>query len=369
MARTERILTAVVIVAAVAAAGYWLYSRVYGPPAAAPQQAQAQTPGGARGGGGGPIPVEAAKATVDTISQEIAAVGTLQSNESVVVQPEIAGRVARLMFKEGEKIAAGAPLVELDQTILKAELAQARAELTLSEANAARTDTLFRQGTATARARDEAIAKLEADQARIALARAKLEKGTILAPFAGVLGLRNISVGQYVGPGDRIVNLESIDPLKVDFRVPEIFHAALKRGQTLRISVDARPNDSFDGIVYAIDPLVDQNGRAVRLRATVPNPKDMLAPGMFARIILVVGVRENAVLVPETAIVPVQNDVVIYRIEQGKAIATKVRTGLRKPGFVEILEGIAPNTVVVTAGQIRLRDGAPVEIVGSKAGS
>ena len=315
------------------------------------------------------MPVEAAPVQVDTVTAEIAAVGTLQSNESVVLGPEIDGRIAEILFREGEAVEAGTVLVRLDTEILEAELVQARANLTLSEANYERANTLAAQGTGTVRARDEALAQLQSDRANLTLAEVRLENASVRAPFEGVLGLRSVSVGAYVRPGDRIVNIEQIDPLKVDFRVAEVFLSSVRVGQQIDVTVDAWPGEIFKGRIYAIDPQVDVGGRAIRLRARIPNADGRLSPGLFARVAIIIDERENAILVPEAALVPRQDGKFVYRIEDGKALLTKVEVGRRLPGRVEILEGLGPDAVVVTAGQQRLHDGAPVDVVEPLTGT
>jgi membrane fusion protein (multidrug efflux system) len=185
--------------------------------------------------------VEAAAVSIGTVLQTIHAVGTLRPNEAVVVSPEIAGRIARLPFSEGERVAAGAVLVELDADILRAELDKAESDLTLAEANRKRAMTLASQGTGTLRARDEAIAAYQSAHANLALAKARLAKMTIAAPFSGMIGVRSVSVGAFVSPGDRIVELAEIDPIKVDFRVPELALRNLRPGQSIRLTVDALP--------------------------------------------------------------------------------------------------------------------------------
>ncbi|WP_189987198.1 efflux RND transporter periplasmic adaptor subunit [Thalassobaculum fulvum] len=309
------------------------------------------------------VAVETAAAAVDTVVEDIRAFGTLVANESVVVSPEIPGRVARINFQEAERVEAGQVLVELDAEILKAELARAQSDLALARANSERASTLARQGTGTLRARDEASAAYQAAQANLVLAEARLSKSVITAPFAGVVGFRAISVGAYVSPGDRIVELASIDPLKVEFRVSEVFLPHLKVGLPVRMTVDARPGESIDGEIVAVDPIVDVNGRAVRLRAHVRNPEGRLLPGMFARIRIVVEERPQAVLVPEAAVFRADGGLFVYRVDGGKAVRTAVAIGRRLPGRVEVLDGIDRDTVVVTAGHQRLRDGSKVVVV------
>jgi membrane fusion protein (multidrug efflux system) len=313
--------------------------------------------------------VEAAAVAIDTVLQTIHAVGTLQPNEAVVVSPEIAGRIAHLPFSEGEKVAAGAALVELDAEILRAELDKAQSDLTLAEANRKRATTLASQGTGTLRVRDEATAAYQSAQANVALAKARLAKTTIAAPFSGMIGVRSVSVGAFVSPGDRIVQLAEIDPIKVDFRVPELVLRNLRAGQSIRVTVDALPGQTVEGKVYVIDPIVDANGRAVRLRARIPNPEGKLSPGLFARVQIVIEQRDNAILIPESAVFADGQGRYVYRVLDGRAVQTKVELGQRRPGQVEITGGLERDAVVVTAGHQQIRNGSRVTVVVADAKS
>lgn len=315
------------------------------------------------------ITVEAQAVTVDTVLEDIRAVGTLGPDEAVTVSPEIAGRIDRIHFSEGDEVAEGTALVTLDSATLRAELDKARSDLSLAEQNRERAMTLAQRGTGTLRARDEAVAAYQVAQAELALAQARLEKATITAPFAGVVGLRAVSVGAYVTPGTRIVELAKIDPIKVDFRVPELVLSSLRPGQPIRVTVDALPGETFEGEIYVIDPIVDENGRAVRLRARIPNTDRLLRPGLFARVRIVVESRENAVLVPESAVFAEGQQRFVYRVVDERAVLTPVGLGHRRPGQVEVVSGLSAGDVVVTAGHQQLRDGMRVEVLRTSAGS
>ncbi len=310
------------------------------------------------------VTVEAAPVTLDTVLETIHAVATLNANESVLVAPEIAGRIGRLPFKEGQRVKAGDVLVELDDTILRAELEKARSDLTLAAANRDRALTLARQETGSLRARDEAVAAYESAQADFALAEARLSKSRVLAPLSGEVGLRAVSVGAYVTPGEQIVELAQTDPIKVDFRVPELALTNLRAGQTVKVTVDALPGRTFNGEVYVIDPIIDANGRAVRLRARIANPVGALRPGLFARVQIVLAQRDNALLVPEAAVLADNQERFVFRVVDGRAVRTVVELGLRRPGQVEIRSGLAPDAVVVTAGHQQVRNGNRVTIAG-----
>jgi len=353
------LVVGVVVVGALASGGVWLH-RADQPIGEAKAAVTPKRAG---------VAVETAAAETDTVVEDIRAFGTLVANESVVVSPEIPGRIARFNFQETERVEQGQVLFELDAEILKAELVRARSDLALATANHERAQTLAKQGTGTLRARDEAEAAYHAAKAQLTLAEARLAKTVITAPFSGVVGFRAVSVGAYVSPGDRIVELASIDPLKVDFRVSEVFLPHLRVGLPVRMTVDARPGETIEGEIVAVDPIVDVNGRAVRLRAQVGNPEGLLLPGMFARIRIVVEERPQALLVPEAAIFQADGALFVYRVDGGKAVRTAVTIGRRLPGRVEVQAGIDRDAVVVTAGHQQLRDGAKVEIVSGPGAS
>lgn len=325
--------------------------------------------GGARAQQAAGIAVEASPVTIGTVLEDIRAVGTLGANETVVISTEISGRISRIAFREGEAVKAGDVLVELDDAILKAELDKVRSDLSLARANRERASTLATQGSGTQRARDETEAAYQAQQANLALAEARLQKAVLTAPLSGVVGLRNVSVGAYVTPGQRIVELSEVNTLKVDFRVPELNSAQIRVGQKILITADAAPGATFEGNIYAIDPIVDINGRAIRVRAQVPNRDGRLSPGFFARIRIVLEQRQNAMLVPESAIIPSDQKVLVYRVVNGRAVQTEVVLGQRLPGQVEIRSGLSAKDIVVSAGHQRLREGSAVQIVAPKPGA
>ncbi|MBP2231578.1 membrane fusion protein (multidrug efflux system) [Azospirillum agricola] len=378
--RTPSRVVALLVLAALGGGAYWhfvtrggtvvgLVALVTGA-APAPGGASAAKPGGPAPGGAPPMPVEAVPVRIGSVARTVTAVGSLLSNESVVIRPEIAGRVSEIAFQEGQKVTKGTVLVRLDDSIARATLAQAQASIAFSRAELSRADQLVRQNTGPLRNREQAAAKLQADEAAVQLARAHLDKQVLTAPFDGVLGLRKVSVGDFMQAGRDIVNIEAIDTLKLDFRVPEMFLSAVRVGQTLKVSVDAFAGRGFDGQVYAIDPLVDVNGRAVVVRARIANADGSLRPGLFARVALTLTVVPDAVLIPEQAVVAFGKEQFVFKVAEGKAVQTRVGLGERRNAEVEITQGLKPGDVVVTAGQIKIRDGAPVVVVNAKpAGS
>jgi membrane fusion protein (multidrug efflux system) len=311
--------------------------------------------------------VNAAPVKIGSIRRQIEAVGSLRSDESVIIRPEISGRISEIVFEEGQKVARGTALVRLDAAIARAQVEQQNASLALSRVNHERAQDLMRKGAGSQRAYDEALAKLRADEASLALAQATLDKATLSAPFDGILGLRKVSVGDYVNPGQDLVNIENIETLKVDFRVPETYAMQLKTGQDIRVSLDAIPGATYDGKVYAIDPAHDPNGRAVILRARMANKDGLLRSGMFARVTLIIEDLKERILLPETALVPMGQEHFVFRLVENKAQLTKIKIGQRRTGVIEVVEGLVPSSIVITEGALKLRDGVTVRANVEKA--
>jgi membrane fusion protein (multidrug efflux system) len=347
----------VALFAAVAGISYWV-----GKSSSAPAGAGPAAPASAKGGPPPGIGVAAVKVEMQRLPQALAAVGSLRSDETIIVRPEIAGRIAEIQFKEGERVAKGALLIRLDDSVQRADLDKARANLVLSKSKLDRAEDLRKQNFISGQARDEAENTYKVAKADVELMEARVSKATITAPFAGTIGLRQVSVGDYVKEGQDIVNLESIDPLKVDFRVPELALSQVKNGQTLQVTLDAIPDRAYDGNVYAINPLIDAGGRAVVIRAQVGNRDGKLRPGMFARVRLFTSEARDSALVPEESLFPVGDDKYVYKVVDGKAIRQRVEIGQRRDGKVEIVSGLEPSDVVVTEGHLKIRDGVAVKI-------
>jgi membrane fusion protein (multidrug efflux system) len=213
-------------------------------------------------------------------------------------------------------------------------------------------------------------AELGVSQARVASAQAQLAKATIVAPFEGVLGLREVSEGEFVNPGQALVGLVKLDPIEVDFSLPESELSRVAPGQTLRIEVDAYPGRDFVGTVSAIDPNIDIASRSAKLRAGIANPENLLRPGLFARITLDQGDgTRQALMLPEQALLQQGDTRFVYRVVDGKAARTEVKTGLRVPGKIEIVSGLSAGDQVITAGQSKpmMFDGAAVMVAGAPA--
>ncbi len=323
----------------------------------APQQSARRGVGESRA-----APVEVVAARTERVEDQVEALGTLIANEQVAIAPEVSGRIVAFHFQEGQEVKAGDDLVDLDPAIAAADLKQAQANLSLAEDVFERSQTLVQRGAGTQVALEQATAQLAVARANVTSAETRLAQLKLKAPFAGIVGLRTTSVGTIVPAGQAVTTLTSLDPMKVDFSIPELFLSAVKAGQSIDVVVDAVADRRFTGEVYAIDPVVDVAGRAVRLRATIANGDRVLRPGLFARVALTTAVRDDAVVVPETALVAAATgqEAAVYVVSGERAAMRVVATGRRFDGKVEITEGVKAGEQVVTAGQARLRDGARV---------
>jgi membrane fusion protein (multidrug efflux system) len=353
-----------IILALVGAAAWWFWNR---------EAPQAKTAEPSAAGGqitvAKPVTVEVAPVEARELARDISVVGSLRSNESVIVRPEIAGRIVSITFDEGAKVARGAVLVTLDDSVYRAELAQAEANLARDLRLQERGRQLHADNYISSTEMDQLDTAVKVDEAALALARARLQKTRLLAPFDGVLGLRRVSVGDYVGEGQDIVNIEDITPVKLDFRIPEGFLSEIRNGLPLTVHVDAYPGRNFDGRIAAIDPQVGATDRSISIRGEVPNADGLLRPGLFARVTLVLERLGKALTIPEQAIVPQGDRHFVYRVNDGKAVMTEITLGQRKEGWAQVASGLSPQDRVVTAGIQKIKDGAPIEIQATPTGS
>lgn len=306
------------------------------------------------------IPVEAQLPIVAPLDESLHTTGSLLAFQGVDISPEVSGTIKAIHFKEGQPVTKGDLLIELNHHLLAAELTQAQAQLAKSQLHLARQEALLKNQTGKISDRDDANAQVAIDAARVQWVKSKIHQTQIRAPFSGVIGLSQVDVGEYVQPGNKLVNLESIEVLKVDFRLPEVFLSVLKMGQSIKLTTDAYPNREFKGTVYAIDPHVDELGRSILMRARLDNKELELRPGIFARVNLILKHNPQALLLFEQAVLTGKDSAYVYIVEDGKAKKVRVKTGLRQNGQVEILSGIQAQDFVIQSGQMRLFDGAAV---------
>jgi membrane fusion protein, multidrug efflux system len=364
---------AVLGIVALALAAWWWQNRPQAagpgePPSATAQALPRSGPGVAAGPAApaGPASVEVGRVERMTLEDDAQAVGSLRSRQGVMLRPEVSGRIARLGFNDGQRVRRGQLLVQLDDTLQQAQLKQSQAQASIARTNLQRNRDLVAQNFVSQSAVDQSAAALEVAEAQVALSQAQLARMRILAPFDGMAGIRNVNVGDYVKDGADLVNIEDLSQVLVDFRLPERFIARVKTGQTVDVSLDALPGQRFIGRIDALDSLIDADGRSLLVRARLDNPGGVLKSGLFARTRIVFSKRENALLVPEEALVPQGGKQYIYKVvdtANGKvANRIEAQIGLRLPGKVEVLEGLAAGDLVVTAGQARLGRGEAVPL-------
>ena len=331
-------------------------------------------PGGVSGPGGpagqaGPVVVEAGKVTRMRLENDTTAVGSLRSNQGVMMRPEVSGRIVKLGFADGQRVQRGQLLVQLDDTLQQAQWRQAEAQASIARTNLQRSRDLLAQNFVSQSAVDQNAAALEVALAQVALAQAQLVRMRVLAPFDGVTGLRSVNIGDYVKDGADMVNIEDNSSVWVDFRLPERYLGQIKPGQLVDLAMDAVPGPSYQARVVALDSQLDANGRSVLVRARLANADGKLRSGMFARARVVFSVREAALVVPEEALVPQGDKQFIVKLVAGANGLVSQRVpaviGQRASGKVELLAGVAEGDAVVLAGQARLMraDGLPVRVV------
>jgi membrane fusion protein (multidrug efflux system) len=377
---------ALIGIVVIGAAAWWFQGGgVQRKEATGPGTAASAPAAGAAPGSGGPAAVEVAKVEVARIEDDAQAVGSLRAMQTVMVRPEVAGRVVRLGFADGARVKQGQLLVQLDDTLQAAQLKQAQAQATIARTNLARSRELLAQNFVSQSAVDQNGAALEVAEAQVALAKAQLSRLAIRAPFDGVVGIRSVALGDYVKDGADLVSLEDRSRMWVDFRLPERYVGRAAVGQAVQIALDALPGKSFAGQVEALNALVDADGRSLLVRARIGQPGTELKSGMFARARIVFAVRERALLVPEEALVPQGGKQYLVKAVPAPAAAAapptngevrasppplvsqrlEARLGMRLAGKVEILEGLNAGDLVVTAGQARVMrtDGAPLRVI------
>jgi membrane fusion protein, multidrug efflux system len=363
-------IVAAVGIALVSGLAWWFQNKnqPHGPNEAPAIVASPSRPGAAAASP--PVTVDVARVEVTRVVDDAQTVGSLRSRQGVMLRPEVSGRITQLNFRDGERVRKGQLLVQFDDQLQLAQVKQSQAELSIAQANQKRNQELLAQNFVSQRSLDESAANLEVAQAKLALAQATAARLKIVAPFAGIAGIRNVNVGDYLKDGADIVNLEDIDTVYVDYRLPERFQTQVRPGQKATVELDALPGRKFAAQVKAVDPLIDANGRSIGVRASIVNQKLLLRPGMFARVTTVFGVRETARVIPEEAIVPQSGKQYVIKLVPGPdrnglvSQRVEVKVGIRRPGQVEILEGLKEGDTVVTAGQQRLqRDGSPVKVL------
>lgn len=317
--------------------------------------------GGGPGGAGGrpPTPVDVAIARAETVVDAILTTGTIEATQSIELRPEIEGRLTEILMREGTEVEAGAPLFKVDDAELTALVAQLTAERDRAIQALERTKDLIEQNAASEADLEEAEANARSREAQLAIQQVRLERTVVRAPFSGVAGARFVSLGDYVSSSTRLTTLQTVDPQRAAFQVPERFAERLAVGQRVTFSVAATERE-FTGVVDFVDPVVQVPARTILIKARVPNRQRLLKPGMFIEARLATEVRNDAVVVPEDAVLPLEGADFVWVVDEGVVSRRQVTLGVRNPGTVEVREGLDAGETVVVGGLQRLFEGAPV---------
>ena len=352
-------VAAVLTVGLIAAGGYAAYDAGLLPFLSSGETQSAQS--GQRRGA--PTPVIVAPVTKEQFSDRLEAIGTLSANEAIVVTASVTGKVTEINFEDGDRAEQGALLVAIDDDEEQAQLRVQEAELEEQRKQLERIEGLARTNAASQSRLDEQTANVRRAEANVEAARARLRDYRLIAPFSGQLGVREVSVGALVSPGTEITTLDDISVLKLDFSVPETFISTLEPGQTIEAETPAFNDEAFSGTVQSIGSRVDPETRSVTVRARVQNPDLKLRPGMLMLVDLIKDPRES-LLIPEQALVPRDNKQFILRVGDDMMVEqVQIEIGARRPGAVEVLDGLDEGDLVVIEGTTRARPGGQVRIL------
>lgn len=299
-----------------------------------------------------------------SLAQTLQITGSVMANEEVELRSEISGRITSLNFSEGATVAKGALLVKINDADLRATLKKQHVQEALALKDERRSKSLLDQNLLSAEEYDSKLNTLESIRAEIEKTESDLAKTELRAPFSGTIGLRSVSNGSTVNPATLIARVQQMDPVKVEFTVPERHAGAVRVGSPITFKV-AGLDQVFKGTVYAIEPKIDADTRTLRLRALAQNPGRVLVPGAFAKVQLELNRVENALSVPTSSIVPHIDGQKVYLLKNGKAVSQNVMTGVRSDSSVQVLDGLKPGDTVITSGLLQLREGAKVKPVNN----
>ncbi|OJV47115.1 MAG: hypothetical protein BGO28_01570 [Alphaproteobacteria bacterium 43-37] len=310
--------------------------------------------------------VESDVATQHALTRRIKTVGTLKATDSAVMKSEVAGVMSKIFLTDGSPVKKGDVLMQLDDAMQMAQYNARVSEYRAAKAEYERHKELFKHKIVPEQQLEQAQTKMEVARAQMTIENVRVAQFKIKAPFDGIVGLRDVSVGTYVQPAQELITVVNLNPIKVDFKVPEAYLKHLALGQQATVNVDGFEGVNFNASIDAIDPKVDPTGHSIHIRASIENIDAQLRPGMFANVELTLGEQMDALMVPESAIDRSGTDefVFVLRDIRGEkvVIRTVITTGLRENGMVEVLDGLTPGNEIVTAGHIKIRDGYQVRV-------
>lgn len=316
---------------------------------------------GAKAKGGGGLAVEGIVVQKTDFNSNLEISGNIEANESVVLRSEVAGLVTGIYFKEGTSVSKGAVLVKINDSDIQAQLKDALTKQALSTTNENRAKQLLQKGAISQEEYDISLADLQSLKAQVQLIRAQLAKTSVVAPFSGKVGLRSISVGEYLTPSTSIANLLSINPVKISFSVPEKYMGQIKLNSEISFTTSSS-SKVFTGKVFAIEPGINQQTRTLQIKALAQNPISELLPGSFAQIKLTLNTIKDAILVPTEAVIPVLEGKIVYVVKNGMAQQVNVIAGTRTASSLLITSGLNVGDTVLTTGAMSLKPDAPVKV-------
>lgn len=316
---------------------------------------------GTKGKGGPGLNVEGVVVNLTNFSSDLEITGSVEANEAITLKSEVSGLVTGIFFKEGSNVTKGSLLLKINDSDVQAQLKEALTKVNLSAANENRAKQLLQKGAISQEEYDTSFAELQTLKSQVQLIKAQLAKTTIKAPFSGKIGLRSISVGEYLTPNSTIANLLSINPVKISFAVPEKYANQIQLNSNISFIVDG-DNKAHHGKTYAIEPGINQSTRTLEIKALAANPAGALLPGSFAKVKLPLATIKDAILIPTEAIIPVLSGKVVYLSKNGKATQVPVETGNRTANNVLILSGLTKGDTVLTTGAMALKPDAPVKV-------
>ena len=326
--------------------------------------AGARGPGGAAGAGAPasmpPMPVDVDTARIRPIVDAVRATGRIEAVQAVELRPDEQGRITALLFREGQYVARGTPLVRIDDAMLRAQAERADADRDLAQQQLLRVRKLREQNAAPPADLERAEAAARSANAALSLLQLQIARSVVRAPFSGAVGQRFVSVGDYVTTSSRLLTLQTVDPQRAVIEVPERHAANLRPGQTVEFTVAAQPQRKFAARVDFIDPVVESTNRTITVKGLAANQDRILRPGMFIEARLATSVRQEAVVIPEDAVQPLRTANIAWVVDKGKASRRVVQLGVRSQGYVEVLSGVRAGELVVVGGLERMNEGMPL---------
>ena len=307
----------------------------------------------------GPTAVEIVVVQPRKIDNTLVTNGSILPDEEINLRSEVSGQVVRINFDEGSKVNKGQLLIQIDDSELRPRQQKLNVELKTAEDELERMQELFKIKGISRQELETAELKVSALQSDLNLVQAQINKSKITAPFSGTIGLRQVSRGAYVTPGDPIAKLVQTDPVKIEFSVPETYASQIKKDQKIDFKL-AGTEKTISAVIYAFDPMIDPATRSLKVRARAQNKSGELIPGSFVSLQLTLQDIPEALLVPNIAVVPDIEGQKIYLIKDGKAMQRTVRTGLQQGNEIQLVQGVEPGDTVITTGLLSIREGAPV---------